>query len=54
MNHLDKEEHSTEELSWIYGFLAILIIGFIVSFYTITISTKKINERINNKNKNAI
>jgi hypothetical protein len=41
MDHLENpNQHSTEETIWIYLFLCIMIIGFILSYYTITCSIK--------------
>jgi undecaprenyl pyrophosphate phosphatase UppP len=39
MDHLENNnQHSLEETVWIYLFLVILIIGFFISYYTITCS----------------
>lgn len=32
IDHLEHEEHTKEEKIWIYGFLVIMIIGFILSY----------------------
>lgn len=37
-------QHSTEETIWIYLFLCVLIIGFILSYYSITCSIKSIKD----------
>lgn len=38
-DHLeDLTQHTTEEIVWMYLFLCILVIGFILSYYTITYS----------------
>jgi uncharacterized BrkB/YihY/UPF0761 family membrane protein len=40
MDHLEENpsQHSIEETIWIYMFLVVLIIGFILSYYSITCS----------------
>jgi Na+/melibiose symporter-like transporter len=41
MDHLEApNQHSTEETVWIYLFLCIMIIGFLLSYYSITCSIK--------------
>lgn len=45
MDHLENPtQHSTEEIVWIYLFLCIMIIGFILSYYTITCSIKELKD----------
>lgn len=34
-DHLENEKHTKEEKIWMYGFLVILIIGFIISYNVI-------------------
>jgi hypothetical protein len=46
VDNLENSEHSTEELAWIYGFLIILTLGFIVSYYTISKSTQIQNQQL--------
>ena len=41
VNYLETQKtgenpHSVEEMAWIWGFLVILILGFIISYYTIS------------------
>jgi len=44
-DHLeDPNQHTVEETIWIYMFLCILIIGFILSYYTITCGIKQIKD----------
>lgn len=50
VDYLDNEKHSTEEKVWIYLFLCILIIGFIVSYYSITCSIEELNIQMKDKN----
>jgi hypothetical protein len=46
-DHLeDPNQHSTEETIWIYMFLCILVIGFMLSYYTITCSIKEIKNSV--------
>jgi hypothetical protein len=46
MDHLENpNQHSIEETVWIYLFLCIMIIGFILSYYTITCSIKELKDR---------
>jgi hypothetical protein len=35
IDKLENCEHTTEETSWIYGFLVVLIIGLVISYYII-------------------
>lgn len=42
----DSNKHSLEETVWIYLFLAILIMGFIISYYTITCSIYCVNKPV--------
>jgi len=45
VDHLENpNQHSIEETIWIYLFLCIMIIGFILSYYTITCSIKEIKD----------
>jgi len=45
MDHLENpNQHSIEETIWIYLFLCILIIGFVLSYYSITCSIKSVKE----------
>jgi hypothetical protein len=45
MDHLENpNQHSTEETVWIYLFLCIMIIGFILSYYSITCSIKNVKD----------
>ena len=44
-DHLDGSEHSTEEKIWMYLFLVILIIGFLISYYSITCSIKCLSDK---------
>lgn len=37
----NKETHTIEENVWIYGLFAVLIIGFIISYYTISYCKNK-------------
>lgn len=38
-DHIENpNQHSKEEITWIYSFLAILILGFAISYYSITCS----------------
>ncbi len=39
-DHLDGSDHSVEEKIWMYSFLVILVIGFLISYYSITCSIK--------------
>ncbi len=32
VDYLEKEKHTKEEQIWIYGFLVVLIIGFVISY----------------------
>ncbi len=44
-DHLeDPNQHTTEETVWIYLFLSILIIGFMLSYYSITCGIKAVKE----------
>jgi hypothetical protein len=36
IDNLEQEKHTTEETAWIYGFLVVLVVGFVVSYYTIS------------------
>jgi len=51
VDKLENAKHTTEEISWMYGFLCILIIGFIVSYYVISKSIEDGNNKINKINK---
>ena len=45
IDHLENpNQHSTEEMIWIYSFLCIMILGFILSYYSITCSIKKVKD----------
>ena len=44
VDNLENAEHSIEESAWIYGFLVILVLGFIISYYAISKSTQNENE----------
>jgi hypothetical protein len=45
----NSSKHSMEENIWIYSFLVVLIIGFIVSYYSIVSSIKSTNELVISK-----
>ena len=36
VDNLEQDNHTLEETSWIYGFLVLLLLGFISSFYAIS------------------
>lgn len=45
MDHLENpNQHSTEETIWIYLFLCILVIGFMLSYYSITCSISNVEK----------
>ncbi len=58
VDNLEHEKHTTEEISWIYGFFIVLVVGFVVSYYTISKSNLLENKEIdyaieNGKRKNS-
>lgn len=42
LNYQNKKEFTHEEKIWVYSFLGIMIIGFILSYYSIMCSIKKV------------
>jgi len=46
VDNIEKSKHSTEEIVWIYAFLVVLIIGFIISYYTISKSELKSGSKL--------
>jgi hypothetical protein len=45
IDHLENSNnHSNEETIWIYLFLSVMILGFILSYYSITCSIKEVKD----------
>ena len=40
IDNIEKDDHTKEEVVWIYGFLILLIIGFLLSIYIISKSSR--------------
>jgi len=38
VDNLEESTHTKEETIWIYGFLVVLVVGFVISYYIISMS----------------